>query len=78
MLIRSFENITPKIHPTVHLAETAAVIGDVALEENVTIWYGAVLRGDAQALHEEIGPPLDEHVAHVKHDVPNHRSLPHF
>ena len=29
-----------------YLAPTAAVVGDVTLGENVSVWYGAVLRGD--------------------------------
>ncbi|HEU5303408.1 MAG TPA: gamma carbonic anhydrase family protein [Gemmatimonadales bacterium] len=34
------------IHPTAFIAPTAAVMGDVTLGEDVSIWYGAVLRGD--------------------------------
>ena len=29
-----------------YLAPNATVVGDVVLEENVGVWYGAVLRGD--------------------------------
>ena len=29
-----------------YIAPNATVVGDVALENNVSIWYGAVLRGD--------------------------------
>lgn len=32
-------------HP-VYIAPNATVVGDVILEENVSVWYGAVLRGD--------------------------------
>lgn len=46
MLIKSFDNHTPDLHPTVRAAETAAVIGTVQLAANVNLWYGAVLRGD--------------------------------
>ena len=31
----------------VYIAPNATVIGDVSLGENVSIWYGAVLRGDS-------------------------------
>ena len=31
---------------TVYIAPNATVVGDVVLEKNVNIWYGAVLRGD--------------------------------
>lgn len=30
----------------VYIAPNATVVGDVVLEENVSIWYGAVVRGD--------------------------------
>jgi carbonic anhydrase/acetyltransferase-like protein (isoleucine patch superfamily) len=34
------------IHPSAFIASTAAVMGDVTLGEEVSVWYGAVLRGD--------------------------------
>jgi carbonic anhydrase/acetyltransferase-like protein (isoleucine patch superfamily) len=42
----SFEGKTPSIHPTAFIAPTATVVGDVTVEENASIWYGAVVRGD--------------------------------
>lgn len=33
------------------IADNAAVIGSVILENNVSVWFGAVLRGDNEALH---------------------------
>lgn len=42
---------TPRIHPTAFIAPGAAVIGDVTLEENTSVWYGAVLRADIQSIH---------------------------
>jgi carbonic anhydrase/acetyltransferase-like protein (isoleucine patch superfamily) len=36
----------PTIHPTAFIASTAAVMGDVTLGEEASVWYGAVLRGD--------------------------------
>lgn len=36
----------PTIHPTAFIASTAAVMGDVTLGEDASVWYGAVLRGD--------------------------------
>lgn len=35
-----------KISDSVFVAEGARIIGDVTLEDNVSIWYNAVLRGD--------------------------------
>jgi len=46
MLIKPFRQALPRLHPSVLAAETAAVIGDVTLSEGVSLWYGAVLRGD--------------------------------
>ena len=71
MLIRSFQDFTPQIHPSARLAETAAVIGDVALEENVTIWYGAVLRGDVGPIRIGRGSNIQDNcTVHCAVDVP--------
>jgi carbonic anhydrase/acetyltransferase-like protein (isoleucine patch superfamily) len=34
------------IHPTAFIAATAAVMGDVSLGEEASVWYHAVVRGD--------------------------------
>jgi len=71
MLVRSFQDFTPQIHPSARLAETAAVIGDVALEENVTIWYGAVLRGDVGPIRIGRGSNIQDNcTVHCAVDVP--------
>jgi gamma-carbonic anhydrase len=36
----------PTIHPSAWIVPGATVIGDVALGEESSVWYGAVLRGD--------------------------------
>ena len=40
----------PRIHPSAFLAPNAVVTGDVALGEEVSVWYGAVLRGDINSI----------------------------
>ncbi len=40
------EIIKPKIHEEAYIAPTAVIIGDVEIAEGVSIWDGAVLRGD--------------------------------
>jgi carbonic anhydrase/acetyltransferase-like protein (isoleucine patch superfamily) len=45
-MIYRLEDLTPSIHPTAWVADSARVIGDVELAESVSVWYGAVLRGD--------------------------------
>ena len=53
-LIKSYGGKTPTIGARVYLAETAAVIGDVVLGDDVSVWYNAVLRGDCHWIR--VGP----------------------
>lgn len=46
MQIIEFKGKRPRIHPDAFIAPTAALIGDVIVEEGASIWFGAVLRGD--------------------------------
>lgn len=46
MPLFSFEGKSPKIHPSAFIAPTAVIIGDVTIEENASVWYNTVLRGD--------------------------------
>ena len=41
-----YRGIHPRIHPSVFLAPTAVVIGNVEIGEEASVWFGAVLRGD--------------------------------
>ncbi len=50
MTIRSFRGITPKLAKGVWIADSADVIGDVELGEDVSIWFGTVLRGDVMPI----------------------------
>lgn len=45
-LIKSFGGETPRVGRRCYLAETAAVIGDVVLGDDVSVWYNSVVRGD--------------------------------
>ena len=40
----------PKVHPSAWIAPTATVLGHVTIAEEVTIFYGAVVRGDIQEI----------------------------
>jgi carbonic anhydrase/acetyltransferase-like protein (isoleucine patch superfamily) len=43
---------TPELRGAQHfIAENASVIGAVILEENVSVWFNAVLRGDNEPIH---------------------------
>ena len=45
-MIKSFNNQVPQLGKNIYISETASVIGDVTLGNNVSIWFGAVIRGD--------------------------------
>lgn len=45
-MIRSLQGKTPVIGKGVFVAETAAIIGDVQIGEQSSVWYGTVIRGD--------------------------------
>jgi gamma-carbonic anhydrase len=45
-VIRHFAGIAPRFGNDVFVADTAVVIGDVELGDEVSLWYGAVLRAD--------------------------------
>ncbi|MEG0468117.1 MAG: gamma carbonic anhydrase family protein [Mucinivorans sp.] len=49
-IIREIRGHTPTMGKDCFLAETAAVIGDVTLGDECSIWYGAVLRGDVNTI----------------------------
>ncbi len=51
---------SPNVHPTAWVAPTAAVLGDVTLEEDVSIFYSAVLRGDINAIHIGVGSNVQD------------------
>jgi gamma-carbonic anhydrase len=44
--IYPFEGKWPRVHPSAWIAPTAAVIGDVEIGPNSSVWYHCVLRGD--------------------------------
>lgn len=45
-MIKSFQNLQPKIHASVFVAENATVVGDVEIGADSSIWFGSILRGD--------------------------------
>lgn len=61
----------PSIHPTAFIAPTASVMGDVTLEEDSSVWYGAVLRGDNASITVGRGSNIqDGTIVHVDEGVP--------
>jgi carbonic anhydrase/acetyltransferase-like protein (isoleucine patch superfamily) len=70
MPLYAFEGKTPTVHPTAFVAPTATVVGDVTIEENASVWYGAVLRGDFGPIVVRAGANVqDGSVLHSPVDV---------
>lgn len=44
---------TPVIHPSVFIAKSADIMGEVVLKENASVWFNAVIRGDCDLI--EVG-----------------------
>src|SRR3984885_5363358 len=42
----SFEGVAPTVSPAAWIAPTATLVGDVRVEAQASVWYGAVLRAD--------------------------------
>jgi carbonic anhydrase/acetyltransferase-like protein (isoleucine patch superfamily) len=50
MILRAYEGKEPRIGSRVFIAETAAIIGDVEIGDDCSIWYGAAIRGDVHSI----------------------------
>jgi carbonic anhydrase/acetyltransferase-like protein (isoleucine patch superfamily) len=45
-VIRPHAGVSPRLATDVFVADTAVVVGDVEIADEVSVWYGVVLRGD--------------------------------
>ena len=50
MILKTINGKTPEIGENTFVADNAALLGDVTVGDNCSIWYGAVLRGDVSAI----------------------------
>jgi len=70
MIIRPYRNARPVLGERVFLAETAAVIGDVVLGDDVSVWYSAVVRGDCCSIRVGARTNVQDNATlHVTRDV---------
>ena len=49
-IIKSVRGFTPKIGKDCFIADNAALIGDVTMGDECSIWFGTVLRGDVNTI----------------------------
>ena len=68
-MIKSFKNKIPMVSNNTYISESVDIIGDVTIEENCNIWFGARLRGDMNKIHVGKGSNIQEKsVLHVDTD----------
>ena len=66
-----YQSLAPKIDPTVFVAPSGTVVGDVTIGEGSSVWFNAVIRGDFQKV--TIGKNSnvqDNATVHVMWDTP--------
>ena len=69
-MIMTLDGKTPRISPEAFTAETAAVIGDVTVGKDSSVWFGAVLRGDNSPITVGEGTSIQDNA--VLHTEPGH------
>ncbi len=70
-MIDKVNGMSPRIHPSAFVAPGAVVLGDVELGAQVSVWYGAVLRGDINWIRVgERSNLQDGVIVHVEHRGP--------
>ncbi|MGQ5523527.1 gamma carbonic anhydrase family protein [Chitinimonas sp. PSY-7] len=71
MSIRPFKGNVPRVPVSAYVDESAVVVGEVVLGENVSIWPGAVVRGDVNHIHIGRDSNVQDLVClHVSHKRP--------
>lgn len=67
-MIRPFKNSRPVIGKNVFIDDSAVVIGDVLIGDDVSIWPTTVIRGDVESIRIGAGSNIqDGSVLHVSH-----------
>ena len=68
MAIYKLGDAAPTIHESVFVADNAAIIGNVSIAEDASVWFGATLRGDNEPI--TIGARTNIQEAAVLHADP--------
>ena len=50
MALYELDGVSPEMHPTAWVADSAQVMGRVSLAEDASVWFGAVVRGDTERI----------------------------
>ncbi len=67
-MLRKFNKTNPTIGENVYLDDSAVIIGDVTIDNDVSIWPTVVIRGDVESIFIGAGTNVqDGSVLHVSH-----------
>lgn len=67
-MIKTIKDKTPVLGQNCYVAETAAVVGDVVMGNDCSVWYSAVIRGDMEQIR--IGDRVNVQDCSVIHVTP--------
>ena len=71
MAIYQLDDLQPAINDTAWVADSAAVMGNVTLSEDSSVWFGVVIRGDTETITVGKGTNIqDNSVLHADHGMP--------
>ena len=71
MAIYQLDDLSPAIHDSAWVADSAAVMGNVTLSEDSSVWFGVVIRGDTETITVGKGSNIqDNSVLHADHGMP--------
>ncbi len=70
-MIGIYRNKRPEIKKRTFIAENASIVGEVYIEEDASVWFNAVMRGDIASIRLGKRSNVQDCVAvHVDYDVP--------
>ena len=70
-MIVSYKGKKPVIGKNVYIAPSAVIIGDVIVEDDASVWFGAVIRGDRDRITIGEGTNIQDNCTlHVDRDHP--------
>lgn len=71
MAIYQLDDLSPAIHESAWVADSAQVIGHVTLAEDSSVWFGVVVRGDTEPICVGRGSNIQDNcVLHADHGMP--------
>lgn len=70
MIVRPYDGKTPRLGERVFVAENAALIGDVELGDDCSVWYATTIRGDVNSIRIGARTNIQDNCTiHVTHEA---------